>query len=272
MTLHVYDYRQKYEGPAAAFYDQDHSWRDYEAQSRMVASLLERSFGRTAKSRSAKILDLCCGSGSHSVPLAKRGFAVTGVDRSAPLLLQANRKARLAGVKARFIRRDMYALGSDKKFQRAFDACILLGWTLSIRPVYRRFGAILKLAQTVLKPGGLFIFDVPLDSNVNRSNPPQLRYQSAPQVFGTLSIREEASPALSATSFFYSWNVTDGRSSREFVVKEVLSRVRFAEIERAVAKSRFGSFEFLGGYDLDKKYVPGDPHLTGVLKKNVSGH
>ena len=31
----------------------------------------------------ARILDLCCGPGRHSLELARRGFAVTGVDKTA---------------------------------------------------------------------------------------------------------------------------------------------------------------------------------------------
>jgi len=35
---------------------------------------------------SGTVLDLCCGPGRHAVALAKRGFAVTAVDRTAFLL------------------------------------------------------------------------------------------------------------------------------------------------------------------------------------------
>lgn len=38
-------------------------------------------------------LDLCCGPGRHAVPLAQRGFRVTGVDRSPFLLATAGRRA-----------------------------------------------------------------------------------------------------------------------------------------------------------------------------------
>jgi 2-polyprenyl-3-methyl-5-hydroxy-6-metoxy-1,4-benzoquinol methylase len=36
------------------------------------------------------VLDLCCGPGRHSVELARRGFQVTGVDRSPFLALPSN--------------------------------------------------------------------------------------------------------------------------------------------------------------------------------------
>jgi ubiquinone/menaquinone biosynthesis C-methylase UbiE len=39
------------------------------------------------------VLDLCCGPGRHAVALAKRGFAVTAVDRTAFLLDQARARA-----------------------------------------------------------------------------------------------------------------------------------------------------------------------------------
>src|SRR5437762_680347 len=53
------------------------------------------------------VLDLCCGPGRHSVALAKRGFAVTGVDRSAFLLAKARERAAEAGVSVEFIEEDM---------------------------------------------------------------------------------------------------------------------------------------------------------------------
>jgi 2-polyprenyl-3-methyl-5-hydroxy-6-metoxy-1,4-benzoquinol methylase len=44
------------------------------------------------------VLDLCCGPGRCSIALAKRGFRVTGVDRTAYLLNKARAKARAAHV------------------------------------------------------------------------------------------------------------------------------------------------------------------------------
>ncbi len=42
----------------------------------------------------ARILDLCCGVGRHSIELAERGYTVTGVDRTERYIQQAKQMAR----------------------------------------------------------------------------------------------------------------------------------------------------------------------------------
>ena len=54
-----------------------------------------------------KVLDLCCGPGRHAVALAKRGFAVTAVDRTRFLLDHARARAAQAGLSVEFVLEDM---------------------------------------------------------------------------------------------------------------------------------------------------------------------
>ena len=53
------------------------------------------------------VLDLCCGPGRCRVALAKRGFRVTGVDKTTYLLNKARAKARAARVKIEWVQEDM---------------------------------------------------------------------------------------------------------------------------------------------------------------------
>src|SRR5713226_3087198 len=53
------------------------------------------------------VLDLCCGPGRCSIALAKRGFSVTGVDRTKYLLDKARAKARATHVKIEWVQTDM---------------------------------------------------------------------------------------------------------------------------------------------------------------------
>lgn len=54
-----------------------------------------------------QILDLCCGMGRHSLELARRGFKVTGVDRTAAYLDRASKEAEKEGLAIEFVRDDM---------------------------------------------------------------------------------------------------------------------------------------------------------------------
>src|SRR5437879_12120685 len=56
--------------------------------------------------KGGRILDVACGAGRHTIELAKRGYRVTGLDLSSPLLAEARRAARQAGVKATFVQGD----------------------------------------------------------------------------------------------------------------------------------------------------------------------
>lgn len=49
------------------------------------------------------VLDLCCGPGRHAVEIAKRGIAVTGVDRTAFLLKKAALRAKKEKVRIEWI-------------------------------------------------------------------------------------------------------------------------------------------------------------------------
>lgn len=72
------------------------------------------------RSQAAAILDLCCGEGRHSLELARRGFRVTGVDRTRLHLDEARRRAVAEGLEVEWVEEDA------RQFRRegAFDAAI----------------------------------------------------------------------------------------------------------------------------------------------------
>lgn len=68
------------------------------------------------------ILDIGCGTGRHSIELAKREFRVTGLDFSAAMLGKARDKASEAGVEIDWVEAD----ATDFKLDRIYDAAICL--------------------------------------------------------------------------------------------------------------------------------------------------
>jgi len=73
----------------ARFYDLLYQDKDYKVE----CDFLEKVFSKFSTRRINSILDLGCGTGSHSLPLAKKGFHLTGVDQSKTMINQAKEKA-----------------------------------------------------------------------------------------------------------------------------------------------------------------------------------
>ena len=93
---------------------QNQSW--VEDTQRQVDFLLEK----LQLQRGAKILDLACGFGRHSLALARRGFSVTGVDITPDYVRYAREQAESEGLDARFLCADI----REVQFEGEFDAVL----------------------------------------------------------------------------------------------------------------------------------------------------
>lgn len=71
----------------------------------------------------ASILDIGCGTGRHSIELAKRGFRVTGIDQSTGMLQQAQKKAGAAQVQVEFIECPAQNFNPGRKFDAVISLC-----------------------------------------------------------------------------------------------------------------------------------------------------
>lgn len=141
-----------YQRPFARYYDLLYSDKDYEAE----CDLIEQVFERYSTSTPRSVLDAGCGSGGHSVSLARRGFEVTGVDRADGLLERARKKAENAGGAAEFHEADL----RDFTLHRQFDACVSMFAVLSFQISNDDVQRTLRRIREHLAPGGLFVLDV----------------------------------------------------------------------------------------------------------------
>jgi SAM-dependent methyltransferase len=101
----------------------------------------------------ARVLDLACGHGRHTVRLAARGFAATGFDRSAESLALA----RAAGPQVEFVEGDMRELPFE---DASFDAVINLFTAFGYFPDEDDDARVLAEVARVLRPGGVFLIDL----------------------------------------------------------------------------------------------------------------
>ena len=72
------------------------------------------------QNKDAKILELCCGTGRLTIPIAKDGYNIKGVDYTLSMLERAKEKAFQAGLKIDFIEADIRELNLGEKFDFIF--------------------------------------------------------------------------------------------------------------------------------------------------------
>jgi SAM-dependent methyltransferase len=106
--------------------------------------------------RRGTVLDLCCGPGRHAIAVARRGFLVTGVDRTRFLLNKARRHARSARVHVEFVCSDMREFVRPKAYKLVLNLWTSFGY-------FNNKGddqLVLRNMFTSLKPRGVCVIDV----------------------------------------------------------------------------------------------------------------
>jgi SAM-dependent methyltransferase len=107
--------------------------------------------------KKGRVLDLACGPGRHSIPLAGNGFYVTGVDRSSFLLSKARDYALRERVGFELINKDMRLFSRPDHYDLALSMHSSFGYFED--PMDNR--AVLKRVYGSLKRGGMFFIDLP---------------------------------------------------------------------------------------------------------------
>ncbi len=105
--------------------------------------------------KGARILDLACGAGRHSIEFAKRGYAVTGYDLSEELLEAARSSAAKAKQTVDFSRGDMRAL----RYRAEFDAVVNMFSSFGYFDSVEDDRKVLAGVARALKPRGKLLME-----------------------------------------------------------------------------------------------------------------
>jgi SAM-dependent methyltransferase len=109
-----------------------------------------------AVEKGAKILDLCCGIGRHSLELARRGYEVVGVDLTDEYLTKARRQAEDEGLNIQFVRSDMRRFCQIESFDAVINMFTAFGY-FEIETDNKR---VLANIHCSLRKGGILLIDV----------------------------------------------------------------------------------------------------------------
>lgn len=145
----------------------DHMMRivNYSGWARYLLNLIRIANGsliRRSNRPGLHILDLACGTGNLSLILAKKGYNVTGIDRSHEMISVAKLKAeKLRLSKIQFLESDLLSFRRNSEFDIALCTYDSINYLQDINSLSILFSNV----RQSLKNGGVFIFDLSMEAN-----------------------------------------------------------------------------------------------------------
>jgi 2-polyprenyl-3-methyl-5-hydroxy-6-metoxy-1,4-benzoquinol methylase len=130
-------------------YVMNRAWRYGPQCARQIVKILKKS-----GVRQGKFLEIACGNGRICTNMAKRGFDVTGIDISPLYIKDAVKRARVRGVKARYVCGDIRRL--TKHVKGKFDVVLSIYTSIGYHD-RRTDERIFRQAAGLLKKKGLFL-------------------------------------------------------------------------------------------------------------------
>lgn len=107
------------------------------------------------ENKDAKLLELCCGTGRLTIPIAKDGYDICGVDYTSSMLERAKVKASEAGLEINFIEADIRTLNLQEKFDLIFIPFNSIHHLYKNEDLFQAFEGV----KNHLKKEGVFLLD-----------------------------------------------------------------------------------------------------------------
>lgn len=168
------------------------------AQTRAQAALVRRVLRLRPGERA---LDVPCGMGRLTIPLAQAGVRMTGADVTGAYLRIARREARRLGLAVRFVQADMRDLPFDRAFDAAFNWFGSFGY-FSERDNLR----VLRSALAALRPGGRYLVE-----GLNRAWLRDHFLATDERVIGGVRVRNRRRWSRDGRRLIDWWSMSDGR-------------------------------------------------------------
>jgi SAM-dependent methyltransferase len=149
-----------------------------------------------------RVLDVACGIGRHSIPLAQMGYRVTGVDLSPLYVQRAGEYAAAEGVAAKFLEGNMLDVERSLMDEAPFDAIINM---FTSHSYYGRNGDLrtFKQLRNLASPGAvLVVLTVNRDCIVRNFSPESMERAGNIRILQQRRLDLEDSVILNTWHFF----------------------------------------------------------------------
>lgn len=202
----------------------------------------------------ARVLDVPCGNGRHSLELAKRGHKVTGVDLAEEFIEEARNSGKSAGADIEWVLSDMRKLRWNAEFDGAF--CFGNSFGYLDHEDTRIFLAALSRA---LKPGAKFVVEW---GTAEAILPAFLarRWYEVGNILMLIDNRYDVSHSRLQTEYTF---VRDGKLEKRNSSQAVYT---VAEVGRMLQEAGLATVELYGSADREP-FQLGSPRLILVAQK-----
>ena len=221
------------------------------------------AFARRGVGAGSRVLDAGCGVGRHALGLARRGYAVEGVDRSPLLIAEARRRAEDAravearGLTLSFEVGDILGLNAPGRF----DGLLCRGVLNDLLDGRSRDEAFLSFARA-LRPGGAAVLDVrEWEATARRKIREPVFERTVETPRGELTFRSVTRVDPGTRRLLVEERHTLRREGGGETVAAYDFQMRCwtrEELETRLTRAGFGGFEFFGAYDAGASVGKGD--------------
>lgn len=183
----------------------------------------------------AAILDLGCGVGRHSLELARRGFRVTGVDRTATYLEKARKQAKAENLIIDFVEEDIRSFCRPHAFDGAISMFTTFGY---FKDPAEDVQVLVNIVRS-LKKGGTLVLETRGKEEFARVFREKGWYER-----DGIIILEERKIKRNWSWLESRWIIIKGKNKKEFIVSHRLYSA--SELLAALERSGFGTVRIHG--------------------------
>jgi len=214
---------------------------DWEAIVNVRDTVRETDFIQSILLKKGTVLDLCCGTGRHSIILQRRGWAIIGLDLSKNLLTIAKRAMKKDRVEFPLVRADMRHFPFRNM---VFDSVICMFTSFGYLPSESEDMKSFKEVRRTLRKGGKFLLDL-----ANKDHLIKVFHEREWAEFEPFYMLEKRSLDLQKSRLLSQWTIIR-KDTKE--VKSLEHKVRlytFKRLRQMLSDAGLKVKNVYGGYD-----------------------
>jgi ubiquinone/menaquinone biosynthesis C-methylase UbiE len=220
------------------FNELDEDWdaivnaRDTERETRFIQDVL---------SKKGTVLDLCCGTGRHSIVMRKHGWSMGGLDLSRNLLAIAKQRMKKEGVEFPLVRADMRFFPFRNQ---VFDFVICMFTSFGYLPSEREDLKSFREVRRTLREGGRFLLDV-----INIDHVARVFHEREWGEFEPFYMLEKRSLDLQRSMLLSQWTIIRKDTKEVRHVQHNLRLYGFKRLKKMLGETGLMVEQVYGGYD-----------------------